>query len=930
MSPMAAAEVRVLGPLEVVGNGGVVVSLAAKQRRLLAALVVADGRACEVDELVEAVWNGSPPASARSLVQVYVSQLRKALLDGMAVVTRGGAYALELDPGRLDAMRFERLLAECEAARREGNAALAASLADRALALWRGRAYGELGYEEFARAESERLEERKVAALEARLDAHLALGRHVEVLGEALVLAGQNPYRERVQELAMLALYRCGRQTEALDHYATVRARLSEELGLEPGRALRELQRRILQQDAELSVEAGGATEAARALPLPPNPLVGRARELEQLRTLLARREARLIALTGAGGSGKTRLAFEAARHAAGSYANGVVLVELAAVRDPALVVPAIAHALTVAEAPGEEPLEALVAAVASQELLLVVDNVEHVREAAPSFARLVARAPRVTLLVTSRAVLHVSGEHVFPVAPLAEDDAVELFVQRAHLLEPTFARSVDNEDDLREICRRVDGLPLAIELAAARIRTLPPGALRARLDSRLGVLTGGPRDLPARQQTLRETIAWSVDLLGNRARDVFARLAVFPGGATVEAAETVCGADLDTLGTLVDDHLVRRVDVHGEARFGMLETIREYALEHLRDERGAVERAFAEHLAALVDEAEPRLTGEQQTHWLAVLDAEHENLGAALSYLAAAGDAEGRLRVATALSRFWYIRGHLTEGRWQLEHALAESETSNPELRRRALTAAASLALLQGAYAAAAESAEQALAVAREAGTPLYVANALSNLGAIVLAGGDHDRAGPLLEEAVSLARSVGDQRVAALAINNLGDLALTVGDYERAEPLFEESLALLKARADVANVARSLFNLGAVALKLGRLQDADARFRESLSFAEQVGDTEDIAWCLEGFAAIAAARRDGERAALLLGAAGALLAGIGAEFKPFERALDEHTRAEAARLVGEDAVAAEVAKGASMALVDAIDAALASPRPS
>ena len=921
------AEVRVLGELEVVGRDGAVVPLPAKQRRLLAALIAADGRACGVDELVEAVWDGSPPTSARNLVQVYVSQLRKALLEGMAVVTRGGAYALELEPGRLDATRFERLLAECEAARRDGNEALAASLAGRALALWRGRAYGELAYEEFLRAESERLEERKLAALELRLDAQLALGRHVEVLGEALALAEQHPYHERAQELAMLALYRSGRQTEALDHYAAVRARLIEELGLEPGPELRELQRRILRQDRDLSLDAGRTTSVAEVLPLPPNPLVGREQELEQLRELLARREARLIALTGAGGSGKTRLALEAARRAVGSYANGVAFVELAAVRDPALVVPTIAHALTVAEAPGEETLEALVAALASQELLLVVDNVEHLREAAPTFARLAASAPRLTVLVTSRAVLHVSGERVFPVAPLAEEPAVELLVQRARLLEPAFARSAANEEDLREICRRVDGLPLAIELAAARIRTLTPRELRARLDSRLGVLTGGPRDLPARQQTLRETIAWSVDLLGERERAVFARLAVFPGGATLAAAEAVCEADVDTLGALVDDHLVRRVDAHGEARFGMLETIREYALELLGEQRGAVERAFAEHVATLVEEAGPELTGERQTHWLAALDAEHENLGAALSYLAAAGDAEGRLRVATGLSRYWYIRGHLTEGRRRLEHALAGGETSDPELLRRALTAAASLALLQGDYAAAEASAEQALAVARELGAPLYVANALSNLGAIVLAGGGHDRAGPLLEEAVALARAVGDRRVAALAINNLGDLALTVGDYERAEPLFEESLALLKARGDAANVARSLFNLGAVALKLGRLPAASARFRESLSFAQEVGDTEDIAWCLEGFAALAAAERDGARAALLLGAAAALLEGIGAEFKPFERALDEQTRAEATRLVGEDAVAEAMAKGARMALVDAVDAAALKP---
>jgi DNA-binding SARP family transcriptional activator len=278
---MPAAEVRVLGPVEVVAGDGAVVSLAAKHTRLLAALVVAAARACGVEELVEAVWNGSPPASARNLVQVYVSQLRKGLPAGIQVVTRRGAYALHVQDDMLDAVRFERLLGECGQARRARNAALAASLAEQALSLWRGRAYGELAYEDFARTESERLEELRLVALEERLDARLALGRHAEALGETLALADENPFRERAHELVMLALYRCGRQTDALEHFAAVRARLREELGLEPGPALRELQRRILQQDPEL-VLAANAGAAAAALPVSPNPLVGRERELDE------------------------------------------------------------------------------------------------------------------------------------------------------------------------------------------------------------------------------------------------------------------------------------------------------------------------------------------------------------------------------------------------------------------------------------------------------------------------------------------------------------------------------------------------------------------------------------------------------------------------------------------------------------------------
>ena len=923
---MVEAEVRVLGPVEVVGEGSAVVSLAAKQLRLLTALIVAAGRACEVDELVEAVWGESPPASARNLVQVYVSQLRKALPDGIEVITRGGAYTVELAPEQLDAARFERLLGECGTARRAGNAALAASLADRALGLWRGRAFGDLAYEEVASRESERLEELRLVAMEERIDAELDLGRHEEVLAEVLRVAGEHTYRERLQGQAMIALYRCGRQSEALEHYANVRARLSQEVGLEPGPGLRELQRRILQHDPGL-IPASQRAPAAASLPVPPTPLVGRERDLDELCALLDRRDARLITLTGAGGSGKTRLAIEAARRVGGSFANGVTLVELAPLRDHALVLPTIARALGVTDDPGEAPLDALAAAVAPQELLLVLDNVEHLREAAPGFAQLVATAPRLTLLVTSRVVLHVSGEQVVSVAPLVEDDAVELFAQRARLLDPAFALTPAVESDIREICRRVDCLPLAIELAAARVRTLTPQALLQRLETRLGLLTGGPRDLPARQQTLRETIAWSVDLLDEEERRTLARLSVFPGGSSLDTAERVCDATLDTISALVDHHLVQRAERGGRQRLLLLETIHEFAAGELEADPAELElarRRHAEWCQALVDEAAPHLSGDRQSEWLDVLEAEHDSLRAALDHLHEAGERELELAIAVPLSRFWYVRGYVIEGRRRLERALEEAQDRPPDERRRAFTAAASLALLQGDYDAASHFAEEALEAARAAREPRLLANSFSNLGAIVLAAGDYERAASALEQAVRLAREAGDERIAALAINNLGDLALTQGDYERAGPLFEESLGLLRALSDTANIARSLFNNGAVDLMQGRVTAATERFRESLTLSRLAGDQEDTAWSLLGLAATDVEAGQGARGAVLLGAARGVLAHMSAAFKPFERELDRRTEERSRALSGNAQHEAGVAQGVSMTLDQALQVAL------
>ena len=925
---MAATEVRVLGPVELLGDDGPA-ALTAMQRRLLAAFVVADGEACTVDELVDVLWRDPPPASGRKLVQVYVSQLRKALPASIAIGTRAGAYALHLPMELLDAARFERLVRDGTAARTEANHPLAASLLDQALGLWRGRPYGELAYDEFARAEVERLEALRLDALDERTDAQLALGLHAEVLGDVLGLANDSPFRERTQEQAMLALYRCGRQSEALEHYATVRRRLHDELGLDPSRALRELQQRILRQDPALDPPPGGSGRGP-ALPEPVNRLVGRDGELEELRRILLRSDVRLLVLTGAGGSGKTRLALEAARGVGSSFANGTAVVELAPLDDPALVVPTITQALGIAAEPAGDALTTLAEGLRARELLLVVDNAEHLHAATPVFVELLSRAPRLTMLVTSRTVLHLSGEHVFPVQPLGTDAALELFQQRAASVQPRFELTDENEDAVREICARVDGLPLAIELAAARVRTLPARALAERLTERLSVLGGGAHDLPARQQTLTATLAWSYDLLTEDEQRFLARFSVFPAGATLEAAAAVCLAgDEDEALALVealhDASLLTVQELGGGMRYRLLETVRQYAADRLR-ERGDEDtvRRHAEWCLALAEAAAPELTGDRQGRWFATLEAEHDNLRAALAYLDATQQRALQLRLAVALSRFWYVRGHLVDARRRLDEALADAADQPPSLRRRALTAASATALLQGDYAAATGFAEAALIAARESGEPSFVANSLSNLGAIVLAAGDTARAAVVLEEAVALARDVGDTRIAALAINNLGDLALTTGDYERARPLFEESHALLEARGDTANLARSLFNQGAVALMLGDDRTARARFRDGLALASETGDKEDIAWCLEGLAALAARSGDGERAAALLGAAAALLTQMGADFKPFERQLHETTERQAETLAGRTEHIAARERGAAMGLPEAVDFAL------
>ena len=828
-----AVVLRVLGPVELVGDEGPLL-LPDKQRRLLAALAAAFPDPVGVGQLLEALWPQTAPPSAVSLVQVYVSQVRKLLGGDAGIRRRGVGYLLELDgEERLDARAFERLVAEARGAAAEGRGAGAVLLFRRGLSLWRGRAYGELADEQPLRGEAARLEELRLAALEERFELELALGRHRELVSELRSYAATEPLRERLQAQTMLALYRCGRQSEALELYTLTRRRLRDELGLEPGPELRDLQRRLLQQDPGLApVQARPL--AAAPLPAAAGELLGRERELAELRELLSSRRARLLVLAGAGGSGKTSLALEAARAAGSSFADGAAFVDLAPLRDPELVLATIAKRLGVPES-GEDQLASLAQALRQRELLLVLDNAEHLHEAAPLYVELLARAAGLSLLVTSRVVLHLSGEHVYPVEPLAADDAAALFRRRAH--EAGARLRLEEDDDLavERICERLDGLPLAIELAAARTRTLAPAELLARLEPRLPLLTGGPRDLPARQQTLAATLAWSYELLDEPTRRDLHRLSVFAGGCTLEAAERVCGATVERLATLVDHNLLRRSVSEGESRYALLETIREDALERLDpDEADHLREAHAAYFLELAERAFPERL-ERPRNWLPRLEREQPNLRAALDCLAAT-DPQRTLQLAGALGWFWSFAGQFAEGRRRLAGAL-EHASGDQAVRARALAMGAQLLNAQGDLALARTWGEEAAALATDLGEPEPAAVALLVLAGICTHQGELEHAGRLLDDALAYARRLDQPTFVTRALAGACYALVCGGETDRAETTAHELLDEARAQGDEIAEANAFHYLGDCALQRGRCDLAEKRYRAALAAFWRLG---------------------------------------------------------------------------------------------
>jgi predicted ATPase/class 3 adenylate cyclase len=697
----------------------------------------------------------------------------------------------------------------------------------------------------------------------------------------------------------------------------------------------------------------------ATNLPAATAPIVGREREVATLASLLSD-GTRLVTLTGPGGAGKTRLALEVGAELVGAFPNGVFLVELAPLRDSELVAPAVASVLGVKEEPGRRLAETLAEQVCDRRLLLVVDNLEHVLESASLFANLLASAPDLRLLATSRERLRVAGEHVFPVPPLAVGEATALFVERARAARPGYEPDEPERSEIAGLCARLDGLPLAIELAAARTTILPPRALAERLGRRLELLAARRPDAPERQRTLRAALDWSHGLLTPAEQELLAGLSVFAGSFGLDAAEQVCGADIDTLESLVDKSLLR-VEEGPDVmpRFGLLETIREYGAERL-EERGQADvrrRQHAEHFLALSTRAAEELRGPDARTWLDALERDLDDIRAALLWSLETGEVELGLRLASALDRFWAAHEHMREGRWWLEQLLERTEAVPPVVRGRGAETASKLALWQGDYERTAELANEGAELFREAGETLRVAYCLGNAGWAYWARGETERAAALYDESLELARAAQDTMATAFALNNLASFVDDEGDHQRSLELREECLKLIRTTGDRMNVAIVVGNLGASALAVEDHERAREALAESLALGRELGDARQVAWalvhqaleavlagdvgrteelvsqsleeafaagdrrvlcwCLEA-AAAAAAAGEPERAARLAGAADALREAI--HVGPIDRRVLERCRSQVVAALGETAWERLHAEGLALPLGDAV----------
>jgi predicted ATPase/class 3 adenylate cyclase len=648
------------------------------------------------------------------------------------------------------------------------------------------------------------------------------------------------------------------------------------------------------------SLQSAGLT-----LPTPPTPLVGREREVAELRKLLAEDDVRTVTITGPGGSGKTRLALELAAQPALDFPDGIFFVELAAVSEPPLALTAIAHAVGVEESAGslEAALERFLVRRAA---LLVLDNLEQVLGASPLVARLLAAAPRLKVLATSRIPLRIRGEREYPLGGLSSADAVALFAERASAVRPDFSAG----EAVAELCAALDGLPLALELAAARVRALPPEQLLERLSDRLALLAGGARDLPERHRTLRAAVDWSHELLEPSGREALARLGVFSGGFTLAAADAVCGVDVFGLESLAEHSLLKTQD----GRFQMLETIRAYAIERL-EERGEAEEIrlrHAEHFADFAESAELTvLRGKEQGKWIDHVEAEHDNLRAALSWAHDVGETELELRIAGALRGFWYVRSYLGEGRRWYAQALVAEGPQPPAPRAKALRGALTLAQRQGRLDDAQRYADEALELYRQVGDEEGIQTALNNLASIAVSRNETERARELFEESRALAVRRGDRWGDALTGSNLGYLALTVGDLDSAESHLRASLALLRELGANEETAIPVQNLGFLALRRDDLVEARALFDESRELSERVGWREGVNYALEGLAAVLVGEGRAEDAAEALGAAERVRRETGVSLEPFERELNERTIAAVRAALGDKVFEVARARG-------------------
>ena len=916
--------VRVLGPVGMWVDDCEVPVPAGKPRAILAMLALAGGRAVSAEQLVIGLWGEDPPPTAAKTLQVHVSTLRARLRDSdTTLVLTSSGYRLSIDPEAIDVATFERIADDGMVALGEGRADVASRLLRSALAEWTGEPLSNVLDSPFAAHEADRLALRRLAVVQARVEADLSLGLGATLVDELRAIADASPYDERACGQLMVALYRSGQPAAALAVFRAFRSTLGEELGLEVGPDLVELEHHVLMHDDSLLSAPAGAAARRTNLPQDVSRFIGR--EAETIALAENVRRSRLMTVAGVGGAGKTRLALTVAGSLLDEFADGVWFVELAPLSRPDLVTAAVAE---VVGSRVDDGIEGIADFIDARPMLVVLDNCEHVIDSVASLAHtLLRRCPGLRIIATSREPLAIDGEQIYRVPPLAlvdvdkadadeirGCDAVRLLADRAALQRPGFAISDDDAAAAARICGRLDGMPLAIELAAARLRTLTMDDLAQRLDERFSVLTGSSRHTLARQQTLRALIDWSYDLLSPHEQEMLDRLSVFVGGFTVEAAEAISAdaADLDALElltALVDKSLVE-VNDNDATRFRLLETIRQYATERLKTrDPGVVDGVrltHARHYLLLAESAAPSLAqGPGQLHWLERLSLDHDNLRVAAITFELRGEVDEGLRLVNALHDYWDIRTHMVEGASTitafLEHPSARQHSEEyvlalchaidmlerigelgraDELVARAENLASDLGSVDTEVTVAVRSSmlatrhgrfEEALDLLRpfaEADLAPSQAIRLHMMWAYVCLYLDElVDARAALGRAAAVARDVGNERRLCAILSNLSCVDVAEGDLAAATTNLQEAQTLAARIGDSTTVLYILTNLGVVALQAGDLDRARISYRDGLLRGTNGSDVIPVFGCMLGLALCSTAKGDLATAAILHG---------------------------------------------------------------
>jgi predicted ATPase/DNA-binding SARP family transcriptional activator len=940
-----------------------------KMRALLAYLVIEADRPHRREELAALLWPDQLEAAARQSLRQALYVLRQALShdaargdssqahtlsqsqgdavkssgaieNGPLLVTRQTVHLNPASDSSCDVRKFDELLAACKAHKHPQSeypdpdrCVQCIERLLKATELYGGdflqgfAVNDSREFEEWMLLEREAHHRQMMQSLERLADYYEGIGEHDRALHFTMWQLRLESWREEAHRQAMRLLSRTGQRSAALAQYEACRRALAEELSIEPARETTALYERIRDSETEHHVEQ--PLMGNMLLPAASTPLIGREAEVTAVVEQLLREDVRVLTVTGPGGVGKTRVALQAAEDLQGNFPDGVYFVNLAPLTDPSLVAEEIARSLGVKETPGKTAMECLVAQLHGKRLLLLLDNFEQIAEAAPSVAQLVRSTSGVKALVTSRTALGLRGAREFPVPPMSLPDrkqlpaldrltgyeAIRLFLERATDRKPGFEITKDNAPAIVEICHRLDGLPLAIELAAARIKVLSPQAMLDRLQSRLLLVASKDRDVPTRQQTLRNTIDWSYNLLDDVERILFQRMATFQGGRTLRAIQSVCsgvvvgrsggGASasissssfssveeldlLDSVESLISKSLLQQMEGHDEEpRFWMLETIHEYAREKLWEsgEEDELRRRHARYFLELVEQAAPHLKQENQARWLDQLEDEHDNIRAAFRWArerGEAGDVEAAeigLRLAIGLERFWQVRVHLREGLEQTTGVLAIGRPGGAT-RASALTVAGTLADICGDHDIARSMHEESIAIWRELGDKRSLIGALSALGQDYFSEGDFEKARSYFEEALHIEEDMG---VTTDALHNLGIVFYELGDYASAASFLERDLAIQRKIGDTRRAALALANLGLVAFEQGDYALALSRHRESLVIRQTLGAKRGFVYSLEGLAMVYRGLGRPDVAARLWGASQAMRESMGAPVPPNE----------------------------------------------